>query len=783
MKINKQIVWLVVFSLVMLHLEPLVVRDKNFNNLPVDLFYPFKERVAISYRRLKGKELLNYLRLERMMRKVYLLIAILAGIFLMKYTGGDSELSSLVIFVIAGLGKEIIFDNEIVKAIDDGDKIILEYKQPQVIVIKKGSKEMETEIVRMCQLKTVDGKKYIVQEEISEIFGISRQRINHRWMMYLKHGFDWIANGGIKQTKTVLNSAVLKRVAEIVVHKPWTKLRQISEQLKEEGITNKILPLTDIYNAVKVMDGLFVQKLMREMVKRGDAGKQLNEEYLIERLLELVGNLFHLIESSANDRIKKLKAKYIDIKEMQQKFRKNIVRRGPYKRDKHTVRINLERDKLRKEKRLEKIITTGKIDTDCCPDCGERLVSHKETRCRKYTNGKGEKVYDTVERKYCTNPDCPTKTFTVSSQGLEPWARYDIEVKGKGFKLIFHVRGSSQRSSDYVGEEDGIKASPATFINWVIKASAELVNINYFFPPVWSGKMSVDEKWIKLLKRWIYVYEAVDALTGEILHSDVFLSLDKVTAKTFLYQIKSLGYIPEVIVTDLTSNYDEPMKEVFPGVKSHKCVLHAEMAADKLVKKYFPVKDHHKKVKGQKETNQILREGLKKIIRHLFESKTPRQLNRRYRKFLSYENKYPVEAKPMFKMVKEYFPVFLECLKDVGIPRTNNTVEGAIGEFAAKYQNTKGFTSFDGARAFVRIYLVYSKFRKYSSGRFKGMNHLELQGYIPNINWIEFITATTYPNKKRAPPQKNATFHTNISEFLSDIAVKVQPLTIPNTAG
>ncbi|MDI6736876.1 MAG: hypothetical protein QME42_11925, partial [bacterium] len=90
--------------------------------------------------------------------------------------------------------------------------------------------------------------------------------------------------------------------------------------------------------------------------------------------------------------------------------------------------------------------------------------------------------------------------------------------------MIVHVRSSYRRAMDYLSEEEGIKKSWVSLLNWVRKAGAECVEIEKILKVCWSGKIIIDEKWVKLYKEWVYIYKAIDGETGETLVQEVYPS-------------------------------------------------------------------------------------------------------------------------------------------------------------------------------------------------------------------------------------------------------------------
>ncbi|MGB0385203.1 MAG: DDE-type integrase/transposase/recombinase [Ardenticatenaceae bacterium] len=76
-------------------------------------------------------------------------------------------------------------------------------------------------------------------------------------------------------------------------------------------------------------------------------------------------------------------------------------------------------------------------------------------------------------------------------------------------------------------------------------------------------------------RRWMYVYLAVDVYTYDLLHIDIYAHNTQDSAHAFLLALKSKGYRPRVIVTDLRKEYGPAIEKVFAGARHHECIFHA----------------------------------------------------------------------------------------------------------------------------------------------------------------------------------------------------------------
>lgn len=77
------------------------------------------------------------------------------------------------------------------------------------------------------------------------------------------------------------------------------------------------------------------------------------------------------------------------------------------------------------------------------------------------------------------------------------------------------------------------------------------------------------------LRRWMYVYFAVDMYTYDLLHIATFPHNDLRSAQAFLFALRAKVYHPSVLVTDLRRNYGAAIGPVFPQARHHECLFHA----------------------------------------------------------------------------------------------------------------------------------------------------------------------------------------------------------------
>ena len=91
---------------------------------------------------------------------------------------------------------------------------------------------------------------------------------------------------------------------------------------------------------------------------------------------------------------------------------------------------------------------------------------------------------------------------------------------------------------------------------------------------LWSGQVSVDEKWIKIKGSWYFVLCAVDSVSGFPLLIDLYPTLDTVRWTLFFTRFKALYGVPKLIQCDGSKALAAGRETVFAGVRYQLCKFH-----------------------------------------------------------------------------------------------------------------------------------------------------------------------------------------------------------------
>jgi transposase-like protein len=308
------------------------------------------------------------------------------------------------------------------------------------------------------------------------------------------------------------------------------------------------------------------------------------------------------------------------------------------------------------------------------------------------------------------------------------------------------VQAYSWSYSTYRRVGQALPVSEMTVYRWVSAWGYELLPVAAIFGLVRSsGVVGVDEKYVLVpkndkpegkMRRWMYVYLAVDVHTYDLLHIAIYPHNTRQSAHVFLLALRAKGYHPKVIVTDLRRDYGPVIAQVFPEAQHHECVFHAEQEISRYLRDTFG-RDY---AEQHPEAEQVRGE-----IVHIFQASTKQIAESRCRAVLA-RRKAVTDAEPalewLFAFLEQHWPYLVNSVENDLIPTTNNATEMVIRRFDQHYQNFCGFESIETARVYLGVFEKIYRFTPFSDDaqpRIRGKSPLQLAGYdlgMMPMNWL-----------------------------------------------
>jgi transposase-like protein len=316
----------------------------------------------------------------------------------------------------------------------------------------------------------------------------------------------------------------------------------------------------------------------------------------------------------------------------------------------------------------------------------------------------------------------------IQTQILNPQIQPHLPKPLQAIKLYGYFACSYGRIAYHM------KVSKSTVFYWV-QSFILCLQITFFFPSTCSGTIGFDAKWVKITKsysteekikgkKWRYVFVAVDCHTYDLLHIQIFPTEDKKYTKLFLWQLKSKGFDPKAIITDMNPAYTEPIKQVFPKAQHAICIFHLLQAAHRHIKKVFG--------KDYKNNKKVC--ALKKEIYHLFDAKDKRTVIKRMQSLMAKKNEFlslNPKADKIFNCIQAHFDQALLSIGNPQIPHTNNASERAIKKFNYHYKNMAGFESMATARDYLTLFAFFYRttaFYEAKDKQIRGLAPLQIAG-------------------------------------------------------
>jgi transposase-like protein len=310
-----------------------------------------------------------------------------------------------------------------------------------------------------------------------------------------------------------------------------------------------------------------------------------------------------------------------------------------------------------------------------CTYCGSTEVSRKSRkgRLKRYVDEQGNEQTLEVYRYYCHNPACQYKSFTNLPPNLTPYSRWTLNHHLAALQTYEWSRSVYRRSSQMLG------VSKMTAYRWVSDFGYQLLPVAALFGVVRSsGVVGVDEKYVLVpkndkpegkMKRWMYVYFAVDCYTYDLLHIEIYPYNNKASARAFLLALRAKGYSPRVVVTDMRVDYKDVIAQVFPKAIHHECIFHALQEVHKRCKEIYGA-DYAKHYPDVAT--------LRDEITRIFDTHSKRTAQRRYDEVLAQRKRFVSQipdAATLFDFLERHWPRLVNAIESQHIPKTNNTTE------------------------------------------------------------------------------------------------------------
>jgi len=551
------------------------------------------------------------------------------------------------------------------------------------------------------------------QQQVADWFQVPRPDVSRVESYWVRGAWPEVLS---QSTAEILSPEVVQRVVTVCATFPHWSREQVHRHLQEQGLA---VSERQVRQAMEQSGwSTLRQELARRYQWRAESF-QLKEEWLVGELLGQVQRLQACLEQGQRPPAEE----QVALADLQAVLREaGVAAPPPLKALPWLLRVQ----------QLLWGEWTEEMDTIRCPVCGSTHVVRKSRQGRPkwFYDAQGQLQQVTVYRYYCRNPACPQGSFTHFPPGLVPYSRHQLEVHLLAWQAYAWGYSTYRR----VGQ--ALQVSEMTAYRWVSVWGRELLPVAALFGVVRSsGVVGVDEKYVLVpkndkpaakMKRWMYVYLAVDVYTYDLLHIALYPYNTQESAQTFLLALREKGYHPRVVVTDLRRDYGTVIAQVFPHARHHECLFHAEQDISTYLRKTWGQDDAQR----PPEVEQV-----RAAVVDIFRARTQRTAHQRYQDLLHEQAAYVAQAPALqwvFDFLEQHWPTLVNSIESELVPSTNNAVEMVIRRFDQHDQNFCGFESLHSAQLYLGVFekvYRFTPFSKDAQPAIRGKSPLQLAGY------------------------------------------------------
>jgi len=586
-------------------------------------------------------------------------------------------------------------------------------------------RQLETANPRRGSRRTRDGRTpFVRQVPVAKWFGLPHPEVSRIEGYWQQGAWPELLS---QSTAEILTPEVVRRIVTVCATFPLWGQEQVYRYLHQQGLS---ISQRQVRQA---MEQSGWSTLRRELLRRYHLTEQtvrLQDEWLVQDLLDQIRRLQTCLETGQSPSAEEQLA-LVDVQTLAQEA--GVGPHPPAASRAVPWLLRIERVLFGEWERVEE-------DTICCPHCGSTDVGRKSRtpRPKKFYDAQGQLQEIAVYRYYCHNRHCQRRTFTHLPPGLTPYSRHRVETH------LLACQAYAWGYSTYRRVGQALQVGEMTVYRWVSAWGYDLLPVAAIFGLVRSsGVVGVDEKYVlvpkndkpdgktcgeqsRTMRRWMYVYLAVDVHTYDLLHIAIYARNSSESAQAFLLALRAKGYRPRVVVTDLRRDYGPVIAQVFPKARHHECLFHAEQEIGRYLQETFG--RHYAE-------EQPPVEELRAAIVKMLQVQTKRTAHHRYQALLAKQQEYIDQAPSLawvFDFLEQHWPYLVNAIESELIPATNNAVEMVIRRFDQHYQNFCGFESIETAQLYLGVFEKIYRFTPFSDDArptIRGKSPLQLAGY------------------------------------------------------
>jgi len=564
--------------------------------------------------------------------------------------------------------------------------------------------------------RTRDGRTpFVRQEALSSALGIVHPDLS-RWERYWLEG-DWRRLLSLHSSQ-VLTLELQRQIVAVFATFPWWGADQVHGHLRQQGVA---VSLAQVQQAARESGWTLLRQALVKHYHLTAQSLRPRDEWLVGQLLCQIQHLLQQLEAGGRLTVEER----VEIANLETLAAEVGVEAPPPPLGALPWLLRLE----------QLLFGHWEAVADAqvrCIYCGSTEVARKsrQARLKRFYDAQGQGQTVEVYRYYCHNPACDKRSFTNLPPGLVPYSPFRPEVHLLAVQMYAWGYSTYRRTAGALG------VAPFTVYRWVSALGHQALSVAALFGSVRSsGVVGIDEKFVLVpknnkppgkMRRWMYVYVAVDLYTYDLLHIAIYPYNSQASAHAFLLALRAKGYRPRAIVTDLREDYATLLPRVFPTATHHECIFHAlQNLHDHLETAYGP--DY-----AQTNLDAL---ALRQTIHAIFDARTKRTAQQRYAALLASREAHLAKTPQLaslFDFLQHHWPRLLNGIESKTIPRTNNVTEEVIRRFDQHYQNFCGFENLATTQLYLVVFEKLYRFTPFSDDaqpRLRGKCPLQLAGY------------------------------------------------------
>jgi len=360
-------------------------------------------------------------------------------------------------------------------------------------------------VERTRSRRTRDGRApFVRQSQVANWFGVAQPHVS-RWEGYWLAG-DWANLLSLKSAE-LLTAEVRAEIIEVCAAFPWWDADQVHQYLRQQ---QRPITARQVRQTIRESGwGQLRSKLKRQYHLKASSIRP-RDGWLVGQLLNQIETLLARLEAGEGLTPQE-QVSLTEIKTLAAEA--GVTAPAPVKALPWLLRV---------EQILFGQWQAVTDDQVRCIYCGSTQVVRKSNkpRLKRYYDAQGQVQTVQVYRYYCRNRACDKGSFTALPPGLTPYSPYRTETK----LLALQMYGWGYSTYRRTGQALGVSSMTVYF--WVSAWGHELLPVAALFGLVkCSGVVGIDEKYVLVpkndkpaekMKRWMYVYLAVDVYTYDL---------------------------------------------------------------------------------------------------------------------------------------------------------------------------------------------------------------------------------------------------------------------------